>query len=111
MQPAPFTFPKAPLMMLLFRSRLGSKDLLSASPVMLASVDVNSFLKALLEHYYSTPYATLAGAAPSCAMPVCVKLIFAMVCLPRVLVLPQSCFLRSGYLVAGGYVAFFAAAT
>jgi hypothetical protein len=28
-----------------------------------------------------------------------------------VLALPQSCFIRSGYLVAGGYVAFFAVAT
>jgi hypothetical protein len=28
---------------------------------------LKSFLKASLEHYYSTPYATLAGAAPSCA--------------------------------------------
>jgi hypothetical protein len=46
-----------------------------------------------------------------CYACVCFELIFAMVCLPRVLVLPQSCFIRSGYLIAGGYVAFFAVAT
>jgi hypothetical protein len=46
-----------------------------------------------------------------CYAYVCFELIFAMVCLPRVLVLSRSCFIRSGYLVAGGYVAFFAAAT
>jgi hypothetical protein len=35
-----------------------------------------------------------------CYAYVCSELIFAMVCLPRALVLPQPCFLRSGYLVA-----------
>lgn len=46
-----------------------------------------------------------------CYASVCFKLIFTMVYLPRVLVLPQSCFLHSGYLVTDGYVAFFVAAT
>jgi hypothetical protein len=63
--------------------------------------------EALLQHVLR---CSCRSRSVVCYAYVCFELIFAMVCLPRVLVLSQSCFLRSGYLVAGGYVAFFAAA-
>jgi hypothetical protein len=63
---------------------------------------------ALLQHALRYSCRSLSVMCYAC---VCFKLIFTMVYLPRVLVLPQSFFLRSGYLVTGGYVAFFAVAT
>ena len=93
---------------------------------MLASVDVNILPKgiagALLQH--ALRYSCRSRSVV-CYASVCFKLIFALVCLPRVLVLPQSCIssqrlpgrwrihrlLYSGYLVAGGYLSFFAVAT
>ena len=93
---------------------------------MLVSVDVNilheGITGALLQH--ALRYSCRSRSVV-CYASVCFKLIFALVCLSRVLVLPQSCIssqrlpgrwricrlLRSSYLVAGGYLFFFAVAT
>ena len=103
---------------------------------MLASVDVNILLEgiagALLQH--ALRYSCRSRSVV-CYASVCFKLIFALVCLSRVLVLPQSCIssqrlpgrwrtfspskrlpgrfvdgccaLRSGYLVACGWMLWF----